>query len=277
MATQSKFTKLQKPKDLDELYEQFKSLADEFNKFIDFNKLADSGVTTDKIKDSAITSAKIADDAITDAKLRESAGLSVIGRSANSTGNPADITAGSDGQVLRRSGTTLGFGTVAAAGIASDAVTTAKILNANVTFAKLDAAPVVSASSTTVNLTGGLIDATEESAMEATLTIPTTWSGYVVYLAASFRVIDSGATTTRLNFRFRRGSGTAGTAIYAMTNCDYDSAAANDVVSKSLQFMDTGLTATGSVTYTLTVSDSDNDDVKTMDVGSFTLIAIRTS
>jgi hypothetical protein len=44
--------------------------------------------------------------------LRQSAGLSVIGRSANSTGNVADITAANDGQVLRRSGTSVGFGAV---------------------------------------------------------------------------------------------------------------------------------------------------------------------
>jgi len=59
---------------------------------------------------SAIT---IADNAVTDAKIRDSAALTVIGRSANSSGDPADIAAGTDGHVLRRSGTTLGFGTIA--------------------------------------------------------------------------------------------------------------------------------------------------------------------
>jgi hypothetical protein len=54
----------------------------------------------------------IAANAVTNTKLRDSAGLSVIGRSANTTGDPADI-AGTDGQVLRVSGTTLGFGAVA--------------------------------------------------------------------------------------------------------------------------------------------------------------------
>lgn len=42
--------------------------------------------------------------------LRQSAGLSVIGRSANTTGDVADITAADDGQVLRRSSTAIGFG-----------------------------------------------------------------------------------------------------------------------------------------------------------------------
>lgn len=49
---------------------------------------------------------------IEDANLRDSAALSVIGRSANSAGSPADIAAGTDGYVLRRNGTTLDFGKV---------------------------------------------------------------------------------------------------------------------------------------------------------------------
>lgn len=64
-----------------------------------------TGFTTD-IPSITVT---LTDDTVTDAKLRDSAGLSVIGRSTNSTGNPADIIAASDGQVLRRSGTTLAF------------------------------------------------------------------------------------------------------------------------------------------------------------------------
>lgn len=60
--------------------------------------------------------------------LRQSGALAVIGRSANSIGNVADIqaTATSDG-VLRESGSTLGFGTIATAGIANNAVTLAKL------------------------------------------------------------------------------------------------------------------------------------------------------
>jgi hypothetical protein len=56
--------------------------------------------------------ATIADDAVTDAKLRNSGALSVVGRSANSTGSPADISAtAASGQFLRESGSVLGFGT----------------------------------------------------------------------------------------------------------------------------------------------------------------------
>jgi hypothetical protein len=69
----------------------------------------------------------IDNNVISNAKIRQSAALSVIGRSANSTGNVADIAAGTDGHVLRRSGTTLDFGQVDTAGIANSAVTLAKI------------------------------------------------------------------------------------------------------------------------------------------------------
>lgn len=54
----------------------------------------------------------IATNGVTDAMLRQSPAFSVIGRSGNTTGNVADITAASDGQVLRRSGSTIGFGAV---------------------------------------------------------------------------------------------------------------------------------------------------------------------
>lgn len=59
---------------------------------------------------TAITTA-IDANKVLDTMIRQSAGLSVVGRSANSTGNVADIT-GTAGQVLRVSGTTLGFGSI---------------------------------------------------------------------------------------------------------------------------------------------------------------------
>jgi len=55
------------------------------------------------------------------------AGLAVLGNSAGSSGAGEAITASSDGQVLRRSGSALGFGQIATAGIADDAITVDKI------------------------------------------------------------------------------------------------------------------------------------------------------
>ena len=75
---------------------------------------------------STIVIPGISDNSITNSLLRDSAALSVIGRSANSSGDPADV-AGTTDQVLRVSaGDVLGFGTVATEGIANNAVEYAK-------------------------------------------------------------------------------------------------------------------------------------------------------
>lgn len=58
------------------------------------------------------TSWNVDKNAITNAKFRQSSALSVVGNSTNSTANVADIAAGSDYQVLRRNGTSIGFGAV---------------------------------------------------------------------------------------------------------------------------------------------------------------------
>lgn len=51
----------------------------------------------------------IDNDVVTDAKLRNSAAVSVIGRSANSTGDPADIAAAADDRLLARTASSLAF------------------------------------------------------------------------------------------------------------------------------------------------------------------------
>jgi hypothetical protein len=76
-----------------------------------------------------LASGAFASNTISRATLSNGTALSIIGRSANSSGAVADIAAGTDGHVLRRSGTTLGFGQIATAGITDAAVTYAKIQN----------------------------------------------------------------------------------------------------------------------------------------------------
>lgn len=72
-----------------------------------------SGLTW-TIDANAITSAKIADDNVTDAKLRNSVARSIIGRSANSSGDPADIQSGGNARVLGELASALGFQTITA-------------------------------------------------------------------------------------------------------------------------------------------------------------------
>lgn len=61
---------------------------------------------------------------VSDAKLRQSASTSVMGNGTNATANVADIQATADGQVLRRSGTTLGFGNIGGSAFGSQAANT---------------------------------------------------------------------------------------------------------------------------------------------------------
>ncbi len=93
------------------------------------SQLLDDAVSTSKIVNLAVSTAKLADNAITDAKLRTGAATSVIGRSANTVGNVADIVASVDGQVLHRASGALQFGTLGTSSISDGAITTTKIAN----------------------------------------------------------------------------------------------------------------------------------------------------
>ena len=116
----------------------------------DVNILPDDAGTgivgTARVADSAVTTAKIADDVVTLAKMAGLAKGKII--YGDASGNPADIDLGSaDGRMLLGDTTNgvaavdmSGDATISKAGaliIANDAVTTVKILDGNVTPAKL--------------------------------------------------------------------------------------------------------------------------------------------
>jgi hypothetical protein len=65
--------------------------------------------------------ATISANAVTDAKFRQSAALSIVGNATNATANVADITAGTDGFVLRRNGTALEFALLTNSNISASA------------------------------------------------------------------------------------------------------------------------------------------------------------
>jgi hypothetical protein len=91
--------------------------------------LVNTDGTTIEVSANAI---QVKDNGISDAKLRDSAALSVIGRSTNSSGDPADIAASNDNEVLRRSGTSLGFGLLVNANIdAAAAIAYSKLALSN--------------------------------------------------------------------------------------------------------------------------------------------------
>ena len=74
-----------------------------------FERAALTGDVTAPQNNNTLT---ISNNAVTNAKFRQSDGLSIIGRASDTTGNIADIIASTDNQVLRRSGTSIGFGAI---------------------------------------------------------------------------------------------------------------------------------------------------------------------
>lgn len=74
-----------------------------------------------------VDTAAIQNNAVGDAQLRDSAALSVIGRPANSGGDPSDIAADTNDRVLARAGNVLAFQQVATGMVADNAVDDTKV------------------------------------------------------------------------------------------------------------------------------------------------------
>jgi hypothetical protein len=181
-------------------------------------KIADANVTTAKIADANVTAAKLASNAVetakiadatstttgvTNSKLRHSAALSVIGRTSNTDGAPADIAAATDGHVLRRSGTFIGFGTLAAGAIADASITAAKLdgvaKNSSGTNLSVGTAPafgcrawVTFATNGTITAAGNVSSVSKTDEGEYTITFATAMpdANYVM-IGSAFRASDS--------------------------------------------------------------------------------------
>jgi hypothetical protein len=96
--------------------------------YLSATELAADSVAASEIAASAVGTSEINDGTVADADLRNGTALSVMGRSANSSGAPADIacSAGSD-DVIRESGSVLGCGTVTTGGLSDLGVTFGKL------------------------------------------------------------------------------------------------------------------------------------------------------
>lgn len=246
-----------------------------------------SSITSGNLSGDGTTSGTgaltIANDAVSNAKLRNSGALSVIGRSANSSGDPADISASAASDaVLRESGSTLGFGTIATAGIAADAVTFAKIQNASGAsvlvgrgsasgagdFQEITLGSGLSMSGTVLSSTGGgggsssgailafvsynpgsAADTTTTSATPAdvdstnlTITFTAPTSGSVAVELSAVNLLSSGSTGCGWNLRTTGGADISGTWMQV-------NASAAQQTRPFYRVVITGLTPSASVTY----------------------------
>ena len=200
-------------------------------------KIADNAITTAKIADNAVNTLEIANEAVTSAKLRDSAALSVIGRSANSTGVPADIVAGTSGHFLRRSGTALGFGAIVADDLPAGTVLNAKFYESSAEFVITGIVPldptipqngegqqIISGTITPTKTTSKILgilslngDGTTTSVFAAFRglvadAISSTWVQTISSSSlVSFQFIDAPATTSSVTYTIRCGPGSAGT------------------------------------------------------------------
>jgi hypothetical protein len=141
--------------------------------------------------------ATLVNDSVGNSKLRDSAALSVIGRSANSAGDPADIAAANDGEVLRRNGTAVGFGTVATAGITNDAVTNAKL--ADMVQDTIKGRTSGAGTGDPVDLTATQVATIISSAIATALTLPVVAS----YTPTLTNVTNVSASTANLSYYIR--------------------------------------------------------------------------
>lgn len=120
-------------------------------------------ITADSVAPNTITTGMIQDAQVTFAKFQDLNALSVMGRPVNSAGVASSIAAANDGEVLRRSGTTIGFGPLLAASVsdfteaAQDAVAAALTDSSTIDLIYVDATPAISAAIITDSVSNTLL------------------------------------------------------------------------------------------------------------------------
>lgn len=200
---------------------------------VDSSQIKAGAVTNSKLGADAVTADKIADNSVTAAKLRDSAALSVIGNSTNAVANPADIAATADGYVLRRSGTTLGFGQVVSAGIADNAVTEAKLGTIKRTlFLRVTAPDDILTVGSTTNFFPFPISLNNFIVVDARINLITASSSGTVTVA----LLNQGGTMTTLSL----AAGATGMSASGTISTSYRTAITNNFLGVSCTAAGTG-------------------------------------
>jgi hypothetical protein len=140
-----------------------------------FSSLQD-GDKGDITVSAAGTTWTIDNDAISNAKLRDSGACSVIGRSANSSGDPADISAAANDRLLARTSNALSFQQLTVGMIPDATITYAKIQNVSATdriLGRSTSGAGVIEEITCTSFSRTLLDDADASAWRTTLAIDT--------------------------------------------------------------------------------------------------------
>jgi len=139
------------------------------------------------------TTIDVAAHGIANSNFRQSSALSIVGNATNATADVADISSSSDGDVLRRSGTTLGFGTITGSSIT---LSNGNATTWNGTTKTIDWGGTTSSNvSVTGNYSISLTDTTTDSGRNPTASLSltkTTGSGTAdanILLSASFTTL----------------------------------------------------------------------------------------
>jgi hypothetical protein len=200
--------------------------------------ISNSAITTAKIADANVTTTKLADKSVTSTILRDSAALSVIGNPTNSTTNPTDLSASTDGHVLRRSGTALGFGTLGLASLdlpSNFPIQVVQAVKTNTQDINTGASDWVDVSSLSITLTRRIASSSGAVRIQANISCTTNNGNHGI----AFRILR-GSTAI--------GVGTSsGDRLVATSNGGYSGAYA--IQNVNLDFIDNSPGSTSTVSY----------------------------
>jgi hypothetical protein len=140
---------------------------------------------------------------VSNSKFRQSAALSLVGNASNATADVADIAAASDNQVLRRSGTALGFGAI---NLASTAAVTGTLASANggTDNAAYAVGDLLQASAATPTLSRLAAVATGNALISGGVGVVSAWGkiGLTTHIAGTLAAANGGTGATSLGTEF---------------------------------------------------------------------------